>query len=101
PDSGETTTTALQLAELTGRCEKTIRRALHLMESLGVLTWRRGSVMAGGRTPSWFRVSKIWLVERLGRGRTDKDQREADQAAAFRSRMGKLRTQDPTIWPKK
>lgn len=61
--SAELITSARQLADRTGCCEKTIRRCLHDMEDLGLIEWLRGGIWDGKPMPSVIKVIKARLVE--------------------------------------
>lgn len=61
--SAELITSARQVADRTGCCEKTVRRCLHDMEDLGLVEWRRGGIWDGRPMPSVIKVIKARLVE--------------------------------------
>lgn len=64
PDgSGEGLATAWQIAASASYSQRHTRRALHILEDLGIITWTRGGIVDGRPQPSFFRVCKKKLVE--------------------------------------
>jgi hypothetical protein len=65
---GVVVTTAGEIADALGCCERTVRRALARLEGVGVIDWTRGGILAQRPTPSAVRISKTRLVELTAAG---------------------------------
>lgn len=106
PGTGVYTTTAAQLAARLGRHEATVRRGLRRLERLGVLTWRRGTVVDGAPTPSTLRVNKTALAALVDAGHKFATALDLAHAIATRLRVANLgtipahRPAQPTIAPR-
>lgn len=61
--SGEGLATAWQIAASASYSQRHTRRALHILEDLGIISWTRGGIVDGRPQPSFFRVCKKKLVE--------------------------------------
>lgn len=67
--SGMGKSTAFQLSIHTGLSERWVRRCLHVLEEMGIITWSRGDVMDNKTRPSRFKINKKILVELINNAR--------------------------------
>jgi hypothetical protein len=75
-------------------CEDYTATKLRELEDLELLVWRRADMVRkrrGGRTQSWFEVSKGRLVDLILEGRGVRDAERTERIDATRTRMAELR----------
>lgn len=84
---GTATTTAPQLARLTGYCERQTREGLYALEDLGIIEWHRGGIREGRPTPSVIRIVKTVLADLVEAARTWCDARISERAVATMDRI--------------
>lgn len=65
PDqSGQGLATSAQIGQCSGLSVRWTRRCLHILEDLGIISYRRGGIDRYGKPcPSWFRVHKNVLLK--------------------------------------
>lgn len=83
-------TTAPQLADRIGSCEKTVRNCLQDLEDLQVIEWRRGGIWDGKPMPSVLRVNKWKLVDWVKAWRPRNDKRLAKRRAETLARLAQV-----------
>lgn len=83
-------TTAPQLADRIGSCEKTVRNCLQDLEDLQVIEWRRGGIWDGKPMPSVLRVNKWKLVDWVKAWRPRNDERLAKRRAETLARLAQV-----------
>ena len=79
--------TAPQIADAAGLSERWTRETLTRLESAGVITWTRGTIINGRPTASIIKVSKRVLADLVNRGRKVRDSRLARRAAETSRRI--------------
>lgn len=83
-------TTAPQLADRIGSCEKTVRNCLQDLEDLQVIEWRRGGIWDGKPMPSVLRVNKWKLVDWVKAWRPRNDKRLVKRRAETLARLAQV-----------
>lgn len=89
--SGMGFATAPQIADAAGLSERWVRRCLTILEDAGVIAWHRGGVIEGKPAPSYFKISKVLLVEMIKGARPVLAAVEAERARVTAARLGGLR----------
>ena len=89
--SGVGQTTAGQLADVACLSERWTRYLLGELESLGLITWTRGGVIAGRPQPSLIRLDKRALLALIHGARARLDEIRAKRAARTTARLRGLR----------
>lgn len=89
--SAEGRCTAWQVAEAAGLSEKWTRRCLTVLEDIGIITWRRGTILRGEPLPSFIRVQKRKLVQLIRIARGEATRRLKEHQRAFIARLSQLR----------
>lgn len=74
PKTGSGRATVAQIATRSCYKDRWIRHNLTMLEDLGVLEWRRGGVVAGRPSPSWFRINRSVLVALIPLARAKRDE---------------------------
>ena len=87
PKSASGRVTVAQVADASGRSLRRARQVLQVMEAVGLITWTRGDILAGGRRPSLIRVSKKLLAALVTYARRRMPGRLARRAAEFAKRL--------------
>ncbi|MCI7551639.1 MAG: hypothetical protein PUK40_05420 [Actinomycetaceae bacterium] len=88
--AAEGAATAPQLARYASYSERHVRRALHVLEDLGIVQWTRGGIREGKPLPSYFRIVKRRLVELISRARPVARARERLRRQATRARCAQV-----------
>lgn len=83
--------TAAQVADAAGLSVRWTRNRLHVLEDLGLISWRRGGVVDGRPTAGWVRICKTALAALVRRTRGHLDTRRKARQAATRERFKGLR----------
>lgn len=79
--------TAAQLADAAGLSERWTRAMLTNLETAGVITWTRGTIIAGRPMPGAIRVNKAMLADLVRAARPAHDAELARRAAATSARI--------------
>ncbi|EJF51690.1 hypothetical protein HMPREF1317_1562 [Schaalia georgiae F0490] len=79
--------TGPQLADLTGYCEKTVRKGLTMLEDLGLIEWWRGGIVEGAPRPSLVRVCKKQLAAFVWAARKWHEKVLDNRVAAVKARI--------------
>lgn len=88
--SAEGRCTAWQVAEAAGLSERWTRRCLTVLEDLGIITWRRGTILRGEPFPSFIRVQKRKLAQLIRIARGEATRRLKEHRRAFIARLLQL-----------
>lgn len=89
--SAQGLTTAEQVAAAAGLSERWTRRCLDVLESIGLIEWRRGGVVSGKPQPSFLRIIKRRLVELIEEARPERARAIAARRARTAARLAGLR----------
>ena len=87
PKSASGRVTVAQVADASGRSLRRTRQVLQVMEAVGLITWTRGDILAGGRRPSLIRVSKKLQAPLVTSARRRMPGRLARRSAEFAKRV--------------
>lgn len=79
--------TAAQVADAAGMSVRWARHCLHLLEDMGLITWRRGGVIDGKPQAGWITIIKANLARLIRRSRDRASRRRAARAEATRERL--------------
>lgn len=99
PSTGSGHMTVEQIASRSGYSKRWVATRLQYLEELGVLEWRRGGIVSGDPTPSWFRVNKQVVLAMVYAARDIRDVQLLALRAAYLARLATLRTQ--TVFPRR
>ena len=90
---------ANQVADRAGVSERHARRCLHLLESMGLLSWTRGHIQDGRPRPGWFRVRIGALRQLVAHARAQARERLQRRRADTRHRINTT-VRQATLWPR-
>lgn len=80
-----------QVADASGYKNRWTRHCLAELEALGAIEWERGGITSAGKTaPSWFRISKEWMLTLAREGRVSLTAIRAERAKRTAARIAGL-----------
>lgn len=82
--------TVLQVQASAGVSERWTRRCLNVLEEMGVIEWKRGTIIAGAPTPSYFTINKKTLVHLILIARDELTRRLREHKNRYLARLQKL-----------
>lgn len=85
--SAEGRVTVAQVADVAGLSAKWTARCMNVLQSLGIISTRRGRIAAGQPTPGWVRIAKKALVQLVLAARPRLAEVRTARALATRARI--------------